>query len=169
MERTVSVKIGSAAPRDVGIQFLVYFGMETERAPHHFATKNSDVYLYNGHSYVGRGPLNASNFSGADFPSTYQLIWFDSCVSYNYYEKDFFALKEGGTKNLDLITNAIEAPSFHSGGAMGKWLTLFLSGSGASYKDLLIAAQDSEALRVVDGELDNEFTPAKSPMTVTRR
>ncbi len=169
VERTVSVKIGSAAPRDVGVQFLVYFGAEVEGAPHHFATKNSDVYLYNGHSYAGRGPLNASNFSPADFPSTYQLIWFDSCVSYNYYEKDFLALKEGGTKNLDLMTNAIEAPSLHSGAAMGSWLTLLLSGSGASYKDLLLAAEDSEGLRVVDGELDNEFTPAKYPMTVTPR
>ncbi|MDB4944255.1 MAG: hypothetical protein JWP97_3789 [Labilithrix sp.] len=169
VERTVSVKAGAAAARDVGIQFLVYFGAESDGAPHHFATKNSDVFLYNGHSYIGFGPLDPKNFSAADFPKTYQLLWIDGCVSYNYYEKDYIPLKQGGTKNLDLITNGIEAPAWRSGHAMGQWLNVLLNGKGASYRDLLLAASDTEALRVVDGELDNEFTPTKFPMTITPR
>jgi len=56
---------------------------------------------------------------------------------------------------------------------MGQWLTTLLNGKGASYRDLLLAAQDTdgpgESLRVVDGEVDNDFTPAKFPMTITPR
>ena len=168
-ERTVSVKTGNEPARDVGVQFLVYFGAGSDSAPHKFATKNSDVFLYNGHSYIGFGPLDPRNFSAADFPSSYQIMWVDGCVSYNYYEKDYIPLKQGGTQNLDIITNGVEAPSWRSGHAMGQWLVKLLDGKGSSYKDLLIAAEDTEALRVVDGELDNEFTPARFPMTVTPR
>ena len=60
------------------------------------------------------------NFKSTRFPGSYQLFWFDSCVSYNYYEKDFFTLKEGGSKNLDLITNGLEAPEWQSGEAEGR-------------------------------------------------
>jgi hypothetical protein len=173
LERTVSVKEGTAPARDVAIQFLVYFGMDSEGAPHHFATKNSDVFLYNGHSQIGFGPLDPKNFTTDDFSKSYQILWIDGCVSYNYYEKDYIPLKQGGTKNLDLITNAVESPSFRSGHAMGQWLNVLLNGKGASYKDLLVAARDTdgpgESLRVVDGEVDNDFTPAKFPMTITPR
>ncbi|CAN5918924.1 hypothetical protein BH11MYX4_BH11MYX4_43490 [soil metagenome] len=173
VERKVSVKSGAEPARDVAVQFLVYFGVESEGTPHHFAIKNSDVFLYNGHSQIGFGPLDPKNFSAADFPSSYQILWIDGCVSYNYYEKDYIPLKTGGTKNLDLITNAVESPSFRSGHAMGQWLTTLLNGKSASYKDLLVAAGDTDgptdSMRVVDGEVDNDFTPAKFPMTITPR
>ena len=173
VERKVSVKNGNEAPKDVAVEFMIYFGVESEGTPHHFAIKNSDVFLYNGHSQIGFGPLDPRNFTAADFPSTYQILWIDGCVSYNYYEKDYIPLKQGGTKNLDLITNAVESPSFRSGQAMGKWLTTLLDGKSASYKDLLLAAGDTDgptdSLRVVDGEVDNDFTPAKFPMTITPR
>ena len=173
VERTVSVKTGAEPARNVAVQFYVYFGVESESAPHHFATKNSDVFLYNGHSQIGFGPLDPRNFTASDFSKSYQILWIDGCVSYNYYEKDYIPLKEGGTKNLDLITNAVESPSFRSGHAMGQWLNTLLNGKGASYRDLLLAARDTdgpgESLRVVDGEVDNDFTPEKFPMTVTPR
>ena len=169
IEKAVKVQIGTEAPRDFAIQYLVYFGAESDSAPHKYATKNSDVFLYNGHSSIGYGPLDPSRFTASDFPSTYQILWIDGCVSYNYYHKDYIPLKAGGTKNLDLITNGVEAPSWKSGHAMGQWLVKLLDGKGSSYKDLLVAAQDTEALRVVDGELDNEFTPARFPISVTPR
>lgn len=169
VEKAVKVQIGSEAPRDFAIQYLVYYGAESDSAPHKYATKNSDVFLYNGHSSIGYGPLDPSRFTSADFPSSYQILWVDGCVSYNYYHKDYIPLKAGGTKNLDLITNGVEAPSWRSGHAMGQWLIKLLDGKGSSYKDLLIAAEDTEALRVVDGELDNEFTPARYPITVSPR
>ena len=52
---------------------------------------------------------------------------------------------------------------------MGQFVVTLLNGKSASYKDLLVAAKDTDPLRVVDGELDNEFTPAKFPLTVTSR
>lgn len=169
IEKSVKVKVGTEAPRDFGVQFLVYFGAESDAAPHKYATKNSDVFLYNGHSSIGYGPLDPSRFTAADFPASYQILWVDGCVSYNYYHKDYIPLKAGGTKNLDIITNGLEAPSWKSGHAMGQWLVTLLNGRSASYKDLLVAAEDTEALRVVDGELDNEFTPARFPITITPR
>jgi hypothetical protein len=169
VERQVKVKIGDEAPRDFGVQFLVYFGADSDSRPHKFATKNSDVFLYNGHSYIGFGPLDPRNFTKDDFADGYQILWIDGCVSYNYYEKDYIPLKTNGTKDLDLITNGIEAPSWRSGHAMGQFLVTLLNGNGASYRDLLLAAQDTEALRVVDGELDNTYSPSRYPITVTPR
>jgi hypothetical protein len=169
IERAVKVQVGAEPARAFGIQFLVYYGADSDSRPHKFATKNSDVFLYNGHSYIGFGPLDPRNFTKDDFAQSYQILWVDGCVSYNYYEKDYIPLKTNGTKDLDLITNGVEAPSWRSGHAMGQFLVTFLNGKGASYRDLLLAAQDTEALRVVDGELDNEFRPAKFPLTITPR
>jgi hypothetical protein len=157
IERPMKVAVGDEAPRDFALQLLVYYGAESDSRPHRYATKNSDVFIYNGHSSIGYGPLDPRNFTAADFPSSYQIMWIDGCVSYNYYHKDYIPLKEGGTKNLDLVTNGIEAPAWRGGTANGKFLVKLLDGSASSYRDLLLAARDTEALRVVDGELDNEF------------
>ncbi|HVH43072.1 MAG TPA: hypothetical protein VM925_12045 [Labilithrix sp.] len=171
LEKPIRVAVGNEAPRDFAIQILFYFGAGMNAAPHKFATKNSDVFIYNGHSSIGYGPLDPKNFSAADFPSSYQILWMDGCVSYNYYHKDYIPLKEGGTKNLDLVTNGLEAPAWRGGTANGKFLVSLLGGASASYRDLLIAAKDTEALRVVDGELDNEFDPQApaSKVTITNR
>jgi hypothetical protein len=167
IEKPIKVAVGTEAPRDFAVQLLINWGASS--GSHKYATKNSDVFLYNGHSSIGYGPLDPRNFSAADFPASYQLLWIDGCVSYNYYHKDYIPLKEGGTKNLDLITNGIEAPSWRSGHAMGQFLIKLLDGRGSSYKDLLIAARDTEALRVVDGELDNEFRPERFRISLTNR
>ena len=169
IDRPVRVKIGDGAEQDFTIEMLVYFGAESDGAPHHYAIKNSDVFLYNGHSYIGYGPLDPSNFTADDFPQSYQILWIDGCVSYNYYEKDYFPLKQGGTKNLELVTNGIEAPSWRSGHAMGQFVITLLNGQAASYRDLLVSAQDTDPLRVVDGEVDNEYTPQRFPITVRSR
>ena len=89
-------------------------------------------------------------------------------MSYNYYEKDYFPLKQGGSKDLDLITNGVEAPSYRSGHAMGQFLIALLGGQ-ASYRELLLAAKDTESLRVVDGELDNTFRPEATPIRISPR
>jgi hypothetical protein len=167
VERPVRVQIGSQPARDFAVQILFYFGSNGyDSVPHKFATKNSDVFIYNGHSSIGYGPLDPRNFTTADFPSSYQLMWIDGCVSYNYYEKDYIPLKQGGTKNLDLVTNGVEAPAWRSGYANGKFLSGLLGGT-ASYRDLLVAARDTEALRVVDGELDNQYSTTSSAIKVT--
>jgi len=151
--------------RDFAVEILTYFGAGENPTPHKHAIKNSDVFIYNGHSYIGYGPLDPSRFTKSDFPSSYQILFVDGCVSYNYYEKDYIPLKEGGTKNLDLITNGIEAPAYQSGYALGRFVSTLIDGS-ASYRDLLLAAEATDSLRVVDGELDNEFSPDKFSLTV---
>jgi hypothetical protein len=95
-------------------------------------------------------------------------MFVDGCVSYNYYEKDYIPLKEGGTKNLDLITNGIEAPAYRSGYALGRFVATLINGKQASYKELLQSAAATDSLRVVDGELDNTYTPARFPITVRK-
>lgn len=170
VEKPIKVQVGNEAPRDFAIQMQMYFGADSDAKPHKYATKNSDVFIYNGHSSIGYGPLDPSRFTAADFPASYQLMWMDGCVSYNYYHKDYLPLKEGGTKNLDLVTNGLEAPAWRGGTANGRFLVSLLDPQrGGSYKDLLLAAEDTEALRVADGELDNEFTPARFPIRISPR
>jgi hypothetical protein len=167
-EKKIKVAIGSGAPQDLTIRLETLFGAETDPAPHKRATSRGDVYVYNGHSYIGEGPLDPSNFVPKDFTSGYQILWFDSCVSYNYYEKDFFTLKEGGSKNLELMTNGIEAPEEESGDAEGRLLSKLIDGSLPSYQTLLRSALATDSLRVVDGEIDNTFDPKKIPIRIVR-
>jgi hypothetical protein len=165
-EAPVTVSIGGAPETPVTIKIQTYFGAESDPTPHKRAIKTSDVFIYNGHSYIGYGPLDPSRFSASDFPASYQILFIDGCVSYNYYERDYFPLKEGGSQNLELITNGLEAPAWRSGYALGRFLNVMLNGKQASYKELLAAAEDTDSLRVVDGELDNVYDPAKRPIRV---
>ena len=167
-EMPVKVKIGSAAEKPLTIKLLGYYGADSDSAPHKTALKNSDVFLYNGHSSIGYGPLDPSRFTAQDFPKSYQIMFIDSCVSYNYYEKDYLPLKEGGTANLDLITNGLEAPAYRSGEALGKFVAKLINGKQVSYLELLKVASATDALRVVDGELDNKFTPTRFPITIKK-
>jgi hypothetical protein len=167
-EAPVKVTVAGVT-KDVGLQILTYFGADGDSGPHKLAIKNSDVFIYNGHSYIGYGPLDPSRFTASDFPSSYQVLFIDGCVSYNYYEKDYIPLKQGGTRNLDLITNGLEAPEWHSGYALGRFVARLLDGKQASYRDLLTAAADTDSLRVVDGETDNVYDPSKKPITVTNK
>ena len=166
LEAPVKVKIGANAEKTVTIEIMTYFGAGSSSTPHKYAIKNSDVFLYNGHSYIGYGPLDPSNFSASDFPSSYQILFVDGCVSFNYYNRGYYPLKSGGTKNLDMIVNGMEAPSWHSGYALGQFVQTLLDGTQASYLDLLEAASDTDSLRVVDGESDNTYKRTTTPITV---
>jgi hypothetical protein len=173
-EQKASVKIGSAAARDVTVVIKTYYAAETGDAPHRQAMRTSDVVIYNGHSYIGFGPLDPSRYGPGDFPQSYQIFFFNSCVSFNYYEKDFFKLHPGGSKNLDMVTNGLESYIYGSGASVGRFVATLVNGKQVSYKDLLIATakgalstpQGIDALRVVDGELDNKYKPSKK-ITVT--
>jgi hypothetical protein len=169
LEAPVTVKIGDAAARSFTFKVQTYFGASSDASIHKRAIKTSDVFIYNGHSYIGSGPLDPTRFTKSDFPSSYQIMFVDGCVSYNYYEKDYFPLKEGASKNLDLITNGIEAPAYESGSALGEFMAAILSGKQPSYLDLLSAAEATDSLRVVDGEVDNTYSPQKQPITITPR
>ena len=172
-EVPVQVTMGGQT-KPVTIKLQTYFGAETDSTPHKRAIKTSDIFVYNGHSYIGYGPLDPSRFQATDFPATYQVLNVNGCVSYNYYEKDYYPLKTGGTKNLDIVTNGLESWVNESGPAMGRFVGAFIDGKQSSYKSILKAAQFTffgydwgmDALRVVNGELDNKYTPSRTPITV---
>jgi len=166
LETKVDVSIGGKASKPLTVQLRTYMGSGKEPAPVKRAIKTSDVVIYNAHSYVGRGPLDPSYYSTEDFPSTYQILFFDSCVSYNYYHQDFIRLK-GGTKDLDLITNGLVAQANGSGYWNSQFLAALLGGKQPSYLELLESNRGTDnALRVVDGELDNVYSPKKTPITI---
>ena len=172
-EVPVQVTMGGQT-KPVTIKLQSYFGAETDSTPHKRAIKTSDIFVYNGHSYIGYGPLDPSRFTASDFPATYQVLNVNGCVSYNYYEKDYYPLKQGGTATLDIVTNGLESWVNESGPAMGRFVGAFIDGKQNSYKKILKAAQFTDfgydwgmdALRVVNGELDNKWTPTKAPITV---
>jgi len=171
----LKVTIGTAPQKTLTVELNSYFGAETDPTPHKRAIKNSDIFVYNGHSYIGYGPLDPSNFSPSDFPSTYQIFMINGCVSYNYYEKDYLPLKPGGTANLDIVTNGLESWVNGSGPAMGRFVGSLIDGKINSYYRVLKAAQftdqeaydwGGDALRVVDGEVDNKYKPKVTPITL---
>jgi hypothetical protein len=165
----VTVTVGGAAPNDMIVELNTTFGAEEDPAPHKRAIKTSDVFIYNGHSYIGYGPLDPSNFRASDFPSSYQLFFIDGCVSYNYYNDGYFALKPGGTKTLDTITNGIEAPEYQSGLADGLFISKLIDGSIPSYQSLLLAAKATDPMRAADGEVDNGYHPTRTPIKIVKR
>ena len=175
-EAPMTVTIGGVAS-PLTIVLNTYFGAEGDSTPHKRAIKTSDVFVYNGHSYIGYGPLDPSNFRAGDFPASYQIMFVNGCVSYNYYEKDYIPLKQGGTRNLDLVTNGLESWVNGSGPAMGRFVGALVDGKQHSYSELLKAAEftgygyswGQDALRVVDGELDNLYTPAAKPITLAAK
>ncbi|MSP26576.1 MAG: hypothetical protein EXR75_15795 [Myxococcales bacterium] len=174
-EEKVKVKIGSSAAKPVTYRIELYFGVEDDEAPYRRALKSSDVFIYNGHSYIGEGPLDPSNFKKGDLPQSYQLLFIDSCLSFNYYNVDFFGFKTRGTADLDIISNGVESFSDGSGEAQGKFVAALLGGKQPSYLDLLKVAGTTgteydwgkDAMRVVDGELDNVYKPATTKIVVS--
>ena len=167
-EMPARVKIGKGKEKDLKVQLMTWFGDATSTSTFKHAIKNSDVFLYNGHSMIGFGPLDPRNFTRADFPQTYQILFIDGCVSYNYYEADYIPLKDEGTKKLDLVTNALESPAWRSGQGLGRFMSTLIDGTQPSWRDLLESAEVSgSGLRVVDGELDNVYTPKKKPIVLT--
>ncbi len=165
----VKVAVGNATAKELTIELATSFGAEEDPAPYKRALKTSDVFVFNGHSYIGYGPLDPANFRASDFPTSYQLFFIDSCVSYNYYNEGFFLVKPGGTKALDTITNGIEAPEYESGMAEGLLIARLIDGSMPSYQSLLLAAKATDPMRVVDGEIDNGYNPTRTPIKLQGR
>lgn len=168
-EKKIKVAVNDGREKDLTLRIETLFGSEEDPTPHKRAIKRGDVVIYNGHSYIGYGPLDPDNFRESSFPgSSYQVLFFDACVSYNYYENDYFKLKAGGSQNLDMITNGLESPVWLSGESEGRFVAKLIGGSMPSYQTLLETVKATDALRVVDGEIDNGFDPGRSRVRIVR-
>lgn len=132
-----------------------------------------DVFLYNGHSHFGHGPLEPFLYGVQNFNDRYQIMLVNSCISYNYYHEDFFSMKPGGSKNLDMVLNGLPAYVNGMGVATARFLDSLIDGQQHSYLDLLKSMEINEPwgetnydpMRIVDGELDNQFSQAATPLT----
>jgi len=97
---------------------------------------NADVFAYMGHSHFGHGPLEPWEYSGANFPNRYQVMLFNSCLSFNYYDEDFLAMHPQGSKKLDVVVNGLPAYWVGMGQASGNFVASVVGGS-ASWPQVL--------------------------------
>lgn len=178
----ITVK-GPTSEKNITVQVRSYYGYEdgSAEARQHAqwryleAMWHGDVFLYNGHSHFGHGPLEPTLYGPQNFNERYQIMMVNSCVSFNYYHQDFLEKKPGGSKNLDMIVNGLPSWVYDGGVAMGRLLTGLIDGKQRSYRAILESMKldmpwgerGYDPMRVVDGELDNAFSQARTPLTIT--
>jgi hypothetical protein len=152
---------------------------ENSRAFHYFfrdALAKASVVLYDGHSGLG-GHLDLDSIAEAEgfrftMPKNrYQLLFFNSCDSYTYYNTLFLRKKRRGrgggvdpkaSKNLDVLANGLGTEfdleqnanyalidAIDTWAAFGKW---------TSYQKLA-SAIDDDNLFTVNGDEDNPARP----------
>jgi hypothetical protein len=133
---------------------------------------NADVFAYTGHSHFGHGPLEPWEYSGANFPDRYQVLLFNSCLSFNYYDEDFLAMHPHGKDKLDVVVNGLPAYWQGMGQASASYLVGVLSGA-QSWKQILGAMAVNlpwqagyDPMRAVNGELGNVFNPSSGAISV---
>jgi len=175
VEVPLTVQSGHST-KQMTLQLRLLFGTDsgyTVKSYFKEAFKNGDVVMYDGHSYIGSGPLDPNNYSASDFAFKYQVFLFNSCVSFNYYGVDYFDLKSGGTKDLDLVTNGLEVWIRDGGKSMGQFIVALFDGKQNNWLTVLTRTQISSYFGVhdpnrnVDGEQDNVYDPNSTPITVT--
>ncbi len=177
---TVTVN-GASRPFDLRVH--AYYGDEggafsgEARQRYVSAWRDADVFIYSGHSHLGSGPLDPSNYRASDFPDRYQIMLINSCVSFNYYNRDFYPLHPGGSAKLDMVVNGIEAYS-DNGHAISSLVTTLFNGQQQNWRGVLgamvanepsIGLYDYDPMRVVDGETDNAFSPSTTRITLAPR
>ncbi len=177
---TVTVR-GQSRPLDVHLR--AYYGDEGSaysseaRQRYVSAWRDADVFIYSGHSHLGSGPLDPANYRASDFPNRYQIMLINSCVSFNYYNRDFYPLHPGGSAKLDMVVNGVEALG-DNGWAVSHLVTGLLAPQRKSWIEVLrgmvatvpeIGLYDYDPLRIVDGETDNTYRPTTTPVTLAPR
>jgi len=159
----------------VTLEINLLFGTDSSWSVRQYfgtAFSKGDVVLYDGHSYIGSGPLDPSNYKSYQFSEDYQIFFFNSCVSFNYYSVDYFDLKFGGTQKLDLVTNGIEVYIRDGGKSMGQFIVSLFDGQLRTWREVLKATQVSiwygvhDPNRAVDGEQDNSYEPDALPISL---
>ncbi|HEY4179661.1 MAG TPA: hypothetical protein VGM90_22625 [Kofleriaceae bacterium] len=129
---------------------------------------HGDVFAYTGHSHFGHGPLEPWEYTAANFPDRYQVMLFNSCLSFNYYDEDFLAMHPGGTAKLDVVVNGLPAYWYGMGQASARYLIGVLGGASSWKQVLTKMAVDVpwqsayDPMRAVNGEIGNAFNPASA-------
>lgn len=165
-----------AESRDVTLEIRTYWGREDGRPDWREAARNryleafwhADVFTYTGHSHFGHGPLEPVDYNGGNFPDRYQIMLFNSCVSYNYYDVDFLEMHPGGAAKLDVVANGLPAYWPGMGEATARLLLGLVGEQDRAWIDVLEAMRVTvsglparyEPMRAVTGEEANAFTPA---------
>lgn len=133
----------------------------------------ADIFVYSGHSGLG-GYLAPEQF-GKRFGSKiellkdkYQILAFQGCSSYAYYNHSYFDLKRTendpkGTKNLDIITAGIGIAFGVSPLQEFKIIDNLVGGRKLSWQniidDVYLVDPENTALHQVNGDEDNPTTP----------
>ncbi|MSQ83500.1 MAG: hypothetical protein EXR77_11535 [Myxococcales bacterium] len=172
-------------PRNITIQLRSYWGHEDGTAQWRQAATNryleafwhGDIFMYQGHSHFGHGPLEPINFATKNFPDRYQVMLVNSCLSFNYYDVDFLKMHPGTSSKLDIVVNGLPAFWTKMGEASANMLIGLTDGTGKSWVNVLEAMivkpswapNGYDPLRAVNGELDNVFDASKAAMSLVIR
>ncbi|MSP61350.1 MAG: hypothetical protein EXR72_13595 [Myxococcales bacterium] len=177
----VTVKRG-AETRKMTVEIRTYYGREDGQPDWREAARNryleafwhADIFSYTGHSHFGHGPLEPIGYNAGNFPDRYQTFFFNSCLSYNYYDIDFLEMHPGGERNLDVVANGLPAYWTGMGESTARYVLGLLDGQNRSWLDILksmaVKANGSTAydpLRAVTGEAQNAFTPVAGKIELT--
>lgn len=143
--------------------------------PFHYFLKDAfdhaGVLIYDGHSGLG-GHLNLraierlQGISMAMNKDRYQIFFINSCTSYTYYNNTYFLRKRSpqdpsGTKNLDLLANALPTSFFsipNSSLALIRAVDDWATGRATQSYQELVRLMDSGNLFGVNGDEDNPTT-----------
>lgn len=137
---------------------------------HHYlipAFKDADVLLYDGHSGLGAN-LSLKYLDKFKFDKDkYQVFFFNGCSTYPYYNGSYFEAK-GGTKNLEVVTTGLPTLSDTSTPNVLAILRPLLDAKYLTYQTIMRGLEKSNKkagtyLTAVNGDEDNEWTPAKRP------
>lgn len=178
----VTVAMGTQT-RKMTVEVRTYWGYEDGKPEWREAARNrylegfwhADIFLYQGHSHFGHGPLEPTGYVAANFPNRYQSFLINSCVSFNYYDQDFLNMHPGATKNLDIVVNGLPAYWTKMGEATANYVIGLLGGDNRAWVDVLggmivkpsWAPTGYDPMRAVNGELDNQFDAKKTPIKLT--
>ncbi len=166
---------GEKTSKEMLIQVRSFYGndetspeiKQAAKARYLEAFREGDVLIYNGHAQFGKGVMDPLQYRSEDFDEHYQLMVFNSCYSFSYYHQDYFNLKPGGKKNLDMVVNGLASKIKNSGEVNAAFLNGLMSLE--DYENILIEMRKIsgfDALQVVDGETDNVYLPLLRPIEI---
>ncbi len=127
------------------------------------ALRSADILIYDGHSGLG-GNLDLKELKGERFDKNkYQILFFNGCSSYPYFNGMFFNAK-GGSQNLDILTSGLPTFSNTAGPNVVAFLNHFIEVNTKTYQKILTELEDSNAeegtyLTGVNGDEDNKWKP----------